>query len=63
MATVNEVKRYLNQMLESVDLETLFEHFGLDPEEVFLQLWMDGELDLGQIVDDELVESQEDDES
>lgn len=50
---------YLKHKLDTNDLETVFEHFNLDPEEVLMLLHKVGHFDIDYYMDDEWVDEEE----
>lgn len=50
---------YLKHKLDVHDLETVFEHFNLDPEEVLILLHKVGHFDIDYYMDDEWVDEEE----
>lgn len=55
---------YIRHKMANHDLEELFEHFNIEPEEVFMILQNGGHIDLDEIMEDEWFEeeTEEDDE-
>lgn len=56
---MDKYMEYIKRKLEDTSLEDLFEQFGLDPEQVLLQMHLNGSYDIEYFMEDEMVEDDE----